>query len=378
MAIEAMGKSGAHIAVFSADVIDRDETAAVLAKIDTQMPPLRGIVHAAGVLDDRTLLEMDAERFSRVLAPKVLGAFNLHTLTLDKKLDFFISYSSSASLLGAPGQSNYAAANAFLDALAHTRKSIGLSGTSIHWGPFAEVGLAAAQDNRGKRLSDRGIESLTPMQGVIAFGRLLEKPRTEVGIVRLSVHQWLEYYPQIADAPFWSELQRDKKSTDLPSSSRASFKQSLERRPSAERLAALEQHILEHVSQVLRLDIARIDRLSSFTSLGMDSLMSLELRNRLESSLGVRLSATLLFTYPNPASLADYLLDRMSSATTKQRTSDAGSLIAVGSNKSSDRSSAKSAQDGTKPTTVTIRQMSVAEAELLLEEELARSEDYLQ
>jgi acyl carrier protein len=142
---------------------------------------------------------------------------------------------------------------------------------------------------------------------------------------------------------------------------------------------ALEQHILEHISQVLRLDISRIDRLSSFTSLGMDSLMSLELRNRLESSLGVRLSATLLFTYSNPASLADYLLERLNLTTAKQRAADTGPIIATTSMKPSDRSSTKSVPEGAKPpATVTIRQMSLTETELLLEEELARSEDYLQ
>lgn len=377
--IDTLRSAGADVTVLSADVADATSVSTMLGEISAKMPPLRGIVHAAGILDDKTLLELDAERFLRVLAPKVAGAMHLHHQTLHEKLDFFVSYSSSASLLGAPGQGNYAAANAFLDALAHTRTRLGLPGISIHWGPFSELGLASAQANRGKRMADRGIESLTPAQGFLAFARLLEKPRAEVGIVRLSVHQWVEYYPQIADSPFWSELQREKKATELPASSRASFKQSLERRPPQERLAALEQHILEHVSQVLRLDISRIDRLSSFTSLGMDSLMSLELRNRLESSLGVRLSATLLFTYANPASLADYLLERMSVNTAKQRTADTTATVAAVSLKPSDRTSTNIAPEGVKaPATVSIRQMSLTETELLLEEELARSEDYLQ
>jgi acyl carrier protein len=350
-----------------------------MSRIEQSMPPLRGVVHAAGILDDRTLLEMDTQRFLRVLEPKVIGAFNLHTLTVNKSLDFFVLYSSVASLLGAPGQANYSAGNAFMDALAHSRRRLGLAGTSIHWGPFVDIGLAAIQESRGQRLSYRGLESLTPSQGLIAFSQLLDRPRAEVGILRLAVHQWVEFYPQVAASPFWSELQREKKTLDQPSSSRVSFKQSLERRPLLERQTALEFHILEHVGQVLRLDIARIDRLSSFTSLGMDSLLSLELRNRLESSLGVRLSATLLFTYPNPASLADYLIERMSLAgATKQRLSDTGPLATVGTTIQSDRSSTRSGADGTKPTTLQIRQMSAAEAELLLEEELARSEDYLQ
>jgi acyl carrier protein len=226
-------------------------------------------------------------------------------------------------------------------------------------------------------LSHRGIESLTPAQGLLAFARLLERPRAEVAILRLSLHQWFDFYPHMAGNPYWSELQREHAAERTPSS-RVSFHQLLERRPLAERLAVLEQHLLQHVGQVFRLDTSRIDRLSSFKSLGMDSFLSLELRNRLEFSLGVRLSATLLFTYPNPASLADYLLDRMNLGGTKQRTSDTGKLLAAGSTKQGERGAATSSPEGTKPAPVAIRQMSVAEAELLLEEELARSEDYLQ
>lgn len=375
--IARMERAGAKVLVARADISNAEQAKEMLHSVEEQLPPLRGIVHAAGILDDRTLLEMDAERFGRVLEPKVAGAYHVHALTSDKTLDFFVLYSSVASLLGAPGQANYAAANAFLDALAHTRTRLGLAGTSIHWGPFADVGLAAMQSTRGQRLSYRGIDSLTPAQGLFAFARLLERPRAEVGILRLAVHQWVEFYPQVAASPFWSELQREKKSLDQPSSSRMSFRQSLERRPISERLAALEFHIMEHVGQVLRLDIDRIDRLSSFTSLGMDSLLSLELRNRLESSLGVRLSATLLFTYPNPASLADYLLERLNLFGSRQRASDTGPLPQVSSTRTSEQSSNKATTEGGR-TTVTIRQMSAAEAELLLEEELARSEDYLQ
>jgi len=376
-AITRMSKAGAKVLAVRADITSASETAKVFADIERLMPPLRGVVHAAGILDDRTLLEMDAERFLHVLAPKVTGAFNLHTLTADKQLDFFVLYSSAASLLGAPGQANYAAGNAFLDGLAHARRRSGLAGMSIHWGPFADIGLTASHEEQGQRMSHRGIESLTPAQGIFAFARLLERPRADVAILRLSLHQWFDFYPHVASNPYWSELQREHAAERTPSS-RVTFRQILERRPVSERPSLLEQHVLEHVGHVFRLDVTRIDRLSSFKSLGMDSFLSLELRNRLEFSLGVRLSATLLFTYPNPASLADYLLDRMNLGSTKQRTSDTGKLLAAGSTKQGERLAASSSPDGTKTAPVAIRQMSVAETELLLEEELARSEDYLQ
>ncbi|UQA61054.1 type I polyketide synthase [Polyangium aurulentum] len=379
-AIGAMEKAGARITVLEADIAREESTKAALEEMAERLPPLRGVVHAAGVLDDRTLLELDEERFWRVMMPKVHGAWNLQALLGNRALDFFVMYSSSASMLGAPGQGNYAAANAFLDAVAHARRRLSLPAMSIHWGPFAEVGLAAAQNNRGKRLSHRGIESLTPAQGLVAFSKLLERPRTEIGILRLAVHQWVEFYPQVAGSPFWSELQREPGATDRPApSSRMSFRQILEKRPPAERLVLLERHLLEQVGQVLRLDVARIDRLSSFTSLGMDSLLSLELRNKLESSLGVRLSATLMFTYPNPASLADHLLDRMSLAPGKRTPGPTlstkrgeGERLSVTSPRP-----VESFRSGESVKVKSLRQMTQAEAEALLEEELARSEDYL-
>jgi acyl carrier protein len=372
--IASMEASGVKILQLKGDVARAADVEAALAEVERKMPPIAGIVHAAGVVDDRTLVDMSEEQFSRVLAPKILGAFNLHALTADRRLDFFIMYSSSSALLGAPGQGNYAAANAFLDGLAHARRRLGLAGMSIQWGPFSEVGLAAAADIRGKRLAHRGVDSLSPAQGLVALARLLERPRAEVAVVRLAVHQWIEFYPQLAGVPFWSELQKDQPA-ERPASSRGiSLRQLLEKRPPTERLGLLERHILEQVGQVLRLDVARIDRLSSFTSLGMDSLLSLELRNRLESSLGVRLTSTLLFTYPNPASLADHLLDRMNMM--PGRRSQPPSIVPKPMpneptipTRRTDPLPAAPAQ--------TVRVLSQAEAEALLEEELSRSEDYL-
>lgn len=375
-AISRMEKSGAQVILAQADVTHHAEMAKVFSNIEQTMPPLRGIVHAAGILDDRSLLEMDSDRLLHVMAPKVMGAYHLHSLSQNMHLDFFILYSSVASLLGAPGQANSAAGNAFLDGLAHARRRAGLAGTSIHWGPFTDIGQDGPHSEHEQRLSHRGIEGISSAQGLFALSKLLERPRAEVAILRLSLHQWLDFYPHIAGSPYWSELQRERVA-DRSSSTQATFRQILERKPASERLTLLEEHVLEHVGNVFRLDTSRVDRLSSFKSLGMDSFLSLELRNRLESSLGVRLSATLLFTYPNPASLADYLLERMSIGTTKQRTTDTGAVLTIGSTKQGERLMGTSS-DGTMPASVAIRQMSVAEAELLLEEELARSEDYLQ
>src|SRR5207237_295731 len=133
-------------------------------------------------------------------------AYNLHLLTRDTPLDFFVMYASGAGLLGSPGQGNYAAANAFLDALAHHRRNQGLPALSIDWGAFSEVGLAVAQENRGVRLRSRGMRSLTPSEGLSVLRRLLEGGRVQTAVVPLDVMQWLEFYPAAASSRMLSHL----------------------------------------------------------------------------------------------------------------------------------------------------------------------------
>ncbi|MDH3602772.1 MAG: SDR family NAD(P)-dependent oxidoreductase, partial [Candidatus Tectomicrobia bacterium] len=151
--IAALEHAGAQVVVTQADVSEAEEVSQVLAHIDR---PLRGIIHAAGVLDDGILQQQTLERFARVMAPKVRGAWHLHTLTKDMSLDFFVLFSSTASLLGSGGQANYAAANAFLDVLAHYRRAHGLPGVAINWGGWSEVGMAARSEVR-ERMNMTGL-----------------------------------------------------------------------------------------------------------------------------------------------------------------------------------------------------------------------------
>nr|QVV57685.1 malonyl CoA-acyl carrier protein transacylase [Myxococcales bacterium] len=306
-ALVALEDKGAQVLVLQADVSRAADVAEVVARVKAQMPPLKGVVHAAGVLEDRTLLELAREQLERVFAPKVQGAWNLHQATREEALDFFVMHSSAAALLGSPGQAHYAAANAFMDALAHARQKLGLPATSVQWGPFSEVGMAAALESRGQRLSSLGLGSITPEEGMRALGRVLARPRPEVGVMRLVPRQWLEFYPQIAGVPFFADLAQERASTKTAAARPGSFRVALERAAQEAKLPLLEAHVLAQIAQVTRLDVARIDRRASFTGLGVDSLMSLELRNRLESSMGVKLAVTVLFTYPSPAALLGHL-----------------------------------------------------------------------
>jgi acyl transferase domain-containing protein/acyl carrier protein len=306
-AVAEMEETGARVDVVAADVSRREDVEGVLARVDL---PLKGIVHAAGIVDDQTLLELDGARIRRVAAPKVHGALHLHNLTKGQPLDFFVLYSSASSVLGSAGQAHYAAANAFLNGLAASRRGAGLPCVSIAWGPFSDVGLAAAGEHRGKRIAGRGVGSLSPEEGLQALERLLRRSPADIGVFRLDVRQWLESNPQLAGVPFWSEL-REAHGKASRGSGEKPFGQALLASPAGARRGLLEKHLIERLAQVLQLDPRRIDRDISFSALGVDSLMSLELRNRLEADVGQRLPATLLFTYTSPAALAGHLFEKL-------------------------------------------------------------------
>jgi acyl carrier protein len=305
-AVAALERAGAGVTLAIADVADPAAVAGLMRSLGP-LPPLRGVVHAAGVLEDGLLAQQDLERFRRVIAPKLLGAWNLHRETRGAPLDFFVLYSSVVALLGSPGQGNYAAANAFLDALAHHRRTLGLPALSVGFGPFSGVGLAAAQENRGARIGERGLGSLTPAQGEEALGRLLGHGATQAGVARLDARQWLEFYPTLASSSLFSALARESRA----SRGESDLRRSLQAAAPEQQAALVEQFVREQAGAVLRLEPARIDRGTALKTLGVDSLMGLELRNRLELGLGLKLSATVIWTYPSVALLSRYLLDSL-------------------------------------------------------------------
>lgn len=309
--IAEMEAEGAVVHVRSVDVSVPAEVGRLLAEVRSDMPPLRGVVHSAVVLEDHSIFEMNEATFWPPLLPKALGAWNLHAMLGDAPLDFFVFYSSGAAVLGSPGQSNYAAANALIDGLAHVRRAMGLPATSVQWGPFSEVGLWAALESRGQRLSLRGVESFTPDEGHKLLSRVLRHPVAEVALLRMSVRQLFDFYPRMALAPFLEDVRQDDAQTQTHPTADARFRTLLAQLPPGHRRGALEQHLIEHIERVLRLPAGRVDPQGPFLSYGMDSLMSLEIRHRIEASLNLRLSAAVLYTYPNTAALVDHLLAEM-------------------------------------------------------------------
>ncbi|OBQ19025.1 type I polyketide synthase [Anabaena sp. AL93] len=299
-AIRKLEQAGAKISVINADISNQED----VKKILNECPNLRGIVHTAGVLDDGLLKEQTPTRFKKVMASKVQGAWNLHTLTQDLLLDFFVCFSSVASLIGNAGQSNYAAANTFLDALAHYRRSQGLPSLSVNWGPWGEVGMAATLAGR---LKAQGWGIIPTEQGLQALNYLVKNEESaQVGVLPMNWPKFLERLPEIT--PFLENFQ-----TNITSSQeRPALVSQLKATLAHERRTILMEHIRAAIRNVIGLNAStRIEPRQSLFDLGLDSLMAVELRNYLEKSVEHSLRSTLLFDYPTLEALVNYLLQEV-------------------------------------------------------------------
>ncbi len=314
--LEELRKLGAEVVVAQGDVAQESDVARIVELIHSRMPELRGVIHAAGVLDDATVLALDAARFRSVFGPKAKGAWNLHSLTRKDRLDFFVLFSSVASLLGLPGQGNYAAANAFLDGLAHYRKTLGMPALCINWGPWSDVGLAAQKTIRGDRLASKGLESLAPRHGIAALEKLISEDVTQVAVMPFDWDQWQRSYPGTTIQPYYAGVSGNSAHSLIAigdeKGKAASFRDLIMAEDSGKRRRyMLENHLQHQVGQVLKLPPARVCLNRPLKTLGLDSLMSLELRNRLEASLGLKLSATLVWNYPTIEVLATHLAGKL-------------------------------------------------------------------
>nr|AXN93586.1 PuwB [Cylindrospermum alatosporum CCALA 994] len=302
--LEVLQNQGAEVMVVQADVTDVAQMTQVIAEIERSHFPLRGVIHAVGVLDDGVLQQQTWERFARVMAPKVEGAWHLHQLTQNLPLDFFVLFSSVASLFGSPGQANHAAANGFLDALAAYRQQQGLPGLSINWGVVADIGAAAKRQADGW-VKTKGMGTISPSQVLEILAQQLQTPTAaQVGVVPVD---WSKFIAQSTPWSFFSDFQHSDDSQEQPSQN-SELRQQLEVIPKNEQRAYLTNYLCTQVAKVLGLNSSTsIDIQQGFFDLGMDSLTSVELRNRLQTSLGCSLPSTLTFKYPTVAALVDYL-----------------------------------------------------------------------
>ena len=241
---------GAEITVAQTDVSKSDEVAQLFKKIKDDLPPLRGLIHAAGVLDDGVLLQQNWERFTQVMSPKVSGAWNLHLYSQDLLLDFFVCFSSVASLLGSPGQGNYAAANSFLDALANYRQNLGLPSLTINWGPWGGAGMAS---ELGDRFASQGMNLINPEDGLQVFEQLLQQDFAQVGVMSINWTQFPPVLPNSRNLSMIADLvkgNKSRQSTPEISKPDREFIQKLKQAQESDHYSLLASYIQQQTAQV--------------------------------------------------------------------------------------------------------------------------------
>lgn len=319
--LQQLEQSGARILVAQADVACEADVLQVINTIETNLPPLRGVIHAAGMLDDGILLQQSWERFTRVMAAKVQGAWNLHDLTHNQPIDFFVLFSSVASLLGSPGQGNYAAANAFMDGLAHYRRSLGLPGLSLNWGAWSESGMAANLNSRNQaRLATQGIQTIATEQGLQILGQALGQDKAQRGAqigvlpVDWSVfkRQW-----QTGQEPSLLAVLLNSASDSTESAPIAPPNSELLQRLKAtnptDRRTLLLGYLQGKTAQVLRLSEAEINPERSLHEMGLDSLMAVELTTLIRTELQVELPIRALIEDPSLETLVALITEQLTS-----------------------------------------------------------------
>ncbi|HYO54689.1 SDR family NAD(P)-dependent oxidoreductase [Archangium sp.] len=313
--IEALRRAGVSVAVARADVSELPELRRALTAASEGLPPLRGIIHCAGLLEDGALERMPWARFEHVLAPKVQGAWNLHALTRESPLELFVLFSSAASLLGSPGQVNYTAANAFLDALAHYRRGLGLPAQSINWGPWSEVG-AAALAGRGARLSQYGLESIAPAEGRRLFEALLSGGGVQVGVLPIDWER-LRRFPAGAARPLIEDfLQRPLAAPEQPvAPPPATTAPAPLPAEGPERLAFIEEFLLQRVRRALQIGAQPLDVHTPLGDLGMDSISAIDIEHDIETGFGIQVPLTSLLEGLDIAGLALAVESRLSEST---------------------------------------------------------------
>lgn len=302
-AIADLSSGGTRIEVVTGDIAEPGTAERLVQTVQNSGFRLAGVLHSAMVLDDEIVLNMSESAARRVFTPKVAGSWRLHEATADLDLDWWLTFSSVASLLGAPGQGSYAAANSFVDGLVAYRRSLGLPAVGINWGPWAEVG-------RAQFFADLGVSMITVEQGLAAMQLVLSADRARTGVFILDARQWFQSFPAAAGSSLFSKLQESTTPERRAGGAIRAELDALEGAAAAERPARLAAAIAGEIRAVLR-STEPIDVDRPMESLGLDSLMALELRNRLEASLGTTLPAALVWAYPTITDLAGALCERL-------------------------------------------------------------------
>lgn len=330
--VERLRARGAQVVVEACDLADRDAVQKVIRRIGEDLPPLRGVLHTAMVLDDGLLNNLSSERFDRVLRPKVEGAWNLHQATRDLELDFFVLYSSATTTVGNPGQANYVAANAYLESLARQRRAEGLPGLAVAWGAIGDAGYLARHAEVSESLARRlGRQSLSAREALQGLEQILLRGAKEPAAAS-PIYARIDWRAASSELPIlaqrgFRELVAEAGSGAAEAESQIDLKKMVEGMdlPAASQLIA--KLLADEVARILRLSDEEVDRDRPLAELGMDSLMALELRMAAEQRLKIEIPLMSLSDGATLSGIASRLAARLISG--KEANADEEETLAL-------------------------------------------------
>jgi NADPH:quinone reductase-like Zn-dependent oxidoreductase/NAD(P)-dependent dehydrogenase (short-subunit alcohol dehydrogenase family)/acyl carrier protein/SAM-dependent methyltransferase len=287
--VEELQRAGTVVQPVRADAGTEEGVEAMFAAISESGRPLRGVFHLAMVIDDAPLTQLDAGRLESVLRPKAVGAWLLHRKTIDTALDAFVMFSSASSIFGNPAQGNYAAANAFLDSLAHHRRALGLPGLAVNWGVLGGDGYVARNEKVAEFLARQGTLALEPKEVVSLLESFLDARCAQVAAVRVDWGKWRQAFRGLQDNPFHERIFASALETAEGASSTGDWRMLIDAAAPGERQGVIVRALQEVVGSVLRVKPESLRPDQPLTDLGLDSLMGVEIENLIETSIGVAL-----------------------------------------------------------------------------------------
>jgi NAD(P)-dependent dehydrogenase (short-subunit alcohol dehydrogenase family)/acyl carrier protein/SAM-dependent methyltransferase len=307
--IQRLEADGVEVLIVKADIGEEKQVARLFAELEETAVPLRGIIHTAGVSLNQLATEIDLPSLQTILHPKLAGAWLLHQHTQTQELDFFVLFSSAAAIWGSAGAAHYAAANSFMDALAHYRHTLDLPALSINWGRLAERGMLTNTEDR--LLAAIGMDAIPVPEAISAMGRLIAANVPQQTVARIDWPRFKAHYEVRGRRPLLDEVGLEPSpALNKLTSDETLFRETLDRvEPTAKR-AVLVRFLQHELASVLLFAADEdVDTHQGFFEMGMDSLTAVELQQRLERELGVKLPAAVLFNYPTVEALVDHFAE---------------------------------------------------------------------
>jgi NADP-dependent 3-hydroxy acid dehydrogenase YdfG/acyl carrier protein len=309
-ALDKLRQIGVHIAIMQADVCNSEEMKKIVEQIDRTMTPLKGIIHAAGTSAHTLIRDINYSDLKALTAPKIIGAWNLHQLTKDMQLDFFVNYSSISSVWGSAGQAHYGVANHFLDTLTLYRRSKGLPATTLNWGAWEGGGMVDKKNM--EELLKRGITPLSPQQGIAALENVMSNNSYSV-VANVNWNQFKPLYQLTAQRLLLDDIKVELQNTvTSETAKKTTILSQLDAVAREEKITILSSYLQNALANILELNDTNLPSLEKgFFDMGIDSLMAVQLKSLLEVSLNIILPVTIIFEYSTVSSLTNYLLKQL-------------------------------------------------------------------